>query len=112
MDIKITAEVRIDEIANIIDFIRRKVKELNYNERIRLKDIRISIPFWFQRKLDLYYEQEYKYDGLPKWERLFNCEVIEGYNNQICIFNSKASPEEEFLVLKIEHKPKSEKTSE
>ena len=102
MDIKITAEVKIDEIANIIDFIRTKVNELNYNERIRLKDIRISIPFWFQRMLDLYYEQEYKYDEVPKWERLFNCEVIEGYNNQICIFNSKALPEDEFDFYKIE----------
>ena len=98
MDIKITAEVKIDEIANIIDFIRKKVHELNCDKLVHLKDIRISIPFWFQRMLDLYYEQEYKYDGVPKWERLFNCEVIEGYNNQICIFNSKASPEEEFLV--------------
>ena len=77
MDIKITAEVKIDEIANIIDFIRRKVNELNYNERIRLKDIRISIPFWFQRMLDLYYEQEYKYDGVPKWKRIFGAEVID-----------------------------------
>lgn len=112
MDIKITAEVKIDEIANIIDFIRKKVHELNYDKLVQLEDIKISIPFWFQRMIDLYYEKEYAYNGGPNWKRIFGAEVIDGYNNQICIFDSKASPEYTFLVLKIEHKPKSEKTSD
>ena len=112
MDIKITAERKIENIGNIISFINSQINEVHYKQNIPLAYIRVSIPFWFQQILDYYYNENIGHSGTPNFRRIFNCEVVDGYNNQICVFNSRAFPEQEFLVFKIEHTPKSEKTSD
>ena len=101
---KIT-EIQINKIHYIMRFIEEKTFELQYEKNIPLRYIKVSIPNWFQ-ELIYYYYRELGYDGIPKAAKIFACDIVDGYNNQICIFNSKALPEDEFDIYKIEIKVK------
>lgn len=84
-------------LQEFINKVRSDIYDLLVQGRIEEKDVKISIPLFIQEILDQYIRLEY-------WDRtktlkvlLGNHEIVPGYNNQICVFNENAYPNDFFV---------------
>lgn len=69
-----------------IDYLRQNIPE----ERIR-----VSIPHWFLNTIkETYQNQNYPEVNV---EKIFGVKIVEGYNNEIAVFDHLADPRSTFL---------------
>lgn len=86
-------EALLYQIRRDIFLIRKTVKDDNR--------IKVSIPH-FYRAIFEHYHYEYmkenpNFTQIPVYETIYGIEIVNGYNNQICIFDEYAKPEDKFL---------------
>lgn len=76
----------IVRVKHQIDYLRQNIPE----ERIR-----VSIPHWFLNTIkETYQNQNYPEVNV---ESLFGVKIVEGYNNEIAVFDHLADPRSTFL---------------
>ena len=80
--------------------IRRDIFLLKQSVRDE-KRIKISVPNYYRVLFDNY--NYIKMAGniqsmqMPNFDTIYGIEIVNGYNNQICVFDEYAKPEDEFL---------------
>ena len=88
------------EFDSLLYEIRRDIFSLKQTVKDE-KRIKISIPSYYKILLDNYNYREMKANFLfmqmPKFETIYGIEIVNGQNNQICIFDEYAQPGDEFL---------------
>ncbi len=69
-----------------------------------LKDeirIKVSIPLFYRNALNYQIYQTSNINPffmqIPNYNNIFGIEIVNGYNNQICVFDEYAQPGDEFL---------------
>lgn len=95
----LTVETFTLSLASFQDFIkkiRKSVYDLEVQGRVKEKNIKISIPIFIQNVLEEFIRYEYQY-GQSLKKVLGGFDILPGYNNQVCIFNSEAYPEDFFI---------------
>lgn len=83
----------LQEIRSDIFLLKKTVRDENR--------IKVSIPNFYRILFD-----DYRYKDMvgnilsmqmPNFTTIYGIEIVNGYNNQICIFDEYAKPEDEFL---------------
>lgn len=83
-------ENSINSVENVIQQINQDIKILQ--RRFAPNDIKISIPKFYQKLLEFYFRDQRCWSGHFDFREHFGCEVVIGYNSQICVFGEDANP--------------------
>ncbi|MGC5744389.1 hypothetical protein [Chryseobacterium sp. NFX27] len=98
---KVIITKRIVFLHSSIDDLIYKIRHDIYRlagTNIQRERIRISIPEFYQEILENRIRNDYKFFHFTTNLRTyFGCEVVSGYNNQICVFDKFARPGDMFL---------------
>ena len=91
-------ELKNDKIISLIIKIRENIYKLN-DRGIKNSNIKVSIPKYFQDFLigNSHFNNYFLvYNGNLQ---IFDCDIIDGYNNQICVFFDRAISSSDFLEI-------------
>lgn len=81
---------------NLIRLIETDVKIMK-RTGIEWDNIKVSIPSYLISLINEHCRRFGYYHANGKSIYFYGCEMISGYNNQICVFNKEARPDDEFL---------------
>ncbi|WP_312390841.1 hypothetical protein [Chryseobacterium sp.] len=93
-------------VDDLVHKVRKDVHELAYRG-VQRERIKISIPEFYQNFLIGRIRHYNFFSSCPDLDSYFGCEVVSGYNNQICVFDKLAVPGDK-LLLPIEIKSDNE----
>lgn len=84
-----TSEIGIN---TIISEIQHDIQIMKHKMNIPEERIKVSIPKFFLTIMEMYLEKIYFQEFEIKLKKtLFGAEIVEGYNNQICVFDEMAT---------------------